>query len=101
MSDRQHPRGVTMSYHMVMNLSTALEMAYNHPEWNYDGMNGVQRIRAILNMPEDTTQSSIINDLNEMKDKGFEVIPGCDGHLPNGRCPGHVKRGVHAGKLHR
>ena len=101
MSDeRRKPRNVSMSYHMVMNLNTALDMAYCKAEWNYDGKNGLERIKLILDLPEDMKQMDIINELQDMKKRGYEVVPGCDDPLPNGRCPGHVRRGLTARAVH-
>lgn len=95
----------TTTMHLQMSIDFALGAAKcrrDHP-WHsghlHDGTPNV-KIRQVLGV-EHMSFDEVIAELQKMKDAGFKVIPGagCD-HNPDGTCPGHVNRGIHAGKVH-
>lgn len=95
-----------MTHHIVMNLDFALDAALckrSHP-WHtghlHSGAPNV-KIREVLGV-EHMSFQEVIDELKKLKAEGFTVIPseGCD-HNPDGTCPGHVKRGIAAAKVHK
>lgn len=91
------PRGATVTYHLSMNIKAALDTAYminGNTRKDYDNL------RAALNMDQ-TSQKQFIMALEEMRKQGYEAIPSesCDNHA-DGHCKGHIKRGIHARKVH-
>lgn len=98
------------SYHMHMSIETALDMTLYRNGFQLEtDENGIgltdtanPDIRDVLSLPKDMHQYEIVKQLEQMKKDGMTSIPGagCDNH-DGGVCKGHVKRGIHAGKVHR
>lgn len=98
-----------MSFHVCMSIDTALDMTLYRNGYQLDeDENGIgltdtanPDIRDVLGLPKNTKQWDIVKDLEQMKKDGMTAIPseGCDNH-DGGRCKGHVKRGIAAGKVH-
>lgn len=91
-----------MSFHVCMKITTALDMLFARDGWDDPDQHGPSTIRTILDYDTDESTEKIAYDLTAYLSKGQQFIPGkgCDNNLPLGRCLGHVKRGIQAGKLH-
>lgn len=99
-----------MSYHICMNIETALDMTlYRNGyqlETNEHGIGLTDTanpdIRDVLSLPKNMPQWEIVKQLEDMKKEGMTAIPseGCNNHK-GGHCQGHVKRGIAAGKVHK
>lgn len=73
------------SYHVCMNLQTAIDMCFGIGIW---GKSGKRKIVQILDAPI----SEILPELKKMEFEGYTAIPseGCDNH-DKGHCQGHKK----------